>query len=77
MLVALGTIGCSDGGGEVVPETLLEPPPEGQGVQYALQTSIAAGVETEHCKFVVAPPEGGAELARSWRGGLAGEGLSH
>jgi len=30
----------------------LAPPPEGQGVQFEMQTTIAAGMEDERCKFV-------------------------
>lgn len=37
---------------------LLAPPPEGKGTQFKLVTTLEAGVEAEHCRFVVGPPEG-------------------
>ncbi len=40
------------------PPELLEPPPPGQGIQYQMVTSVAAGSEVEHCKFFTVPPEG-------------------
>ena len=59
-IAALGAVACKDdpgpgGGGST---SLLEPPAEGKGVQYAMTTRIEAGTEAEHCKFVKAPPEG-------------------
>lgn len=49
---------CSDDESEPEPEELLAPPPEGQGVQFKMVTSIPAGTEVEHCQFVRAPAEG-------------------
>ncbi|MEZ4446388.1 MAG: hypothetical protein R3B72_45335 [Polyangiaceae bacterium] len=37
---------------------LLAAPPTGQGVQYALDTTIDAGSEVERCRFVQAPADG-------------------
>jgi hypothetical protein len=50
---------CSDDETEAPPpDDLLEPPAEGQGVQFKMVTSIPAGSEVEHCQFVRAPAEG-------------------
>ncbi len=37
------------------PDDLLAPPPTGQGVQFRMQTTIAAGVEGEWCQFMTGP----------------------
>src|SRR5262249_12872726 len=34
------------------------PPPPGQGFQYAMTSSLAAGQEIERCRFFTTPPEG-------------------
>lgn len=39
----------------VEPAPLLEPPPEGEGYQFTMNTTIAAGAEAEHCVFVTGP----------------------
>ncbi len=39
------------------PSDLLDPPPDGQGVQFTMQTEIPSGVEGEWCRFVVGPPQ--------------------
>lgn len=44
--------GCGD---DPIEDELLAPPPDGQGVQFRMTTSIPAGVEGEWCQFVVAP----------------------
>ncbi|HVK75090.1 MAG TPA: hypothetical protein VM734_17295 [Kofleriaceae bacterium] len=46
---------CGDDDGPT-DDDLLAPPPDGQGVQFAMTTTIPAGVEGEWCQFVVAPP---------------------
>ncbi len=46
-----GTGGGSTGGSG---GSSLAPPPAGQGVQFEMQTTIAAGSEDERCKFVTA-----------------------
>ncbi|MEQ9321822.1 MAG: hypothetical protein RIF41_21825 [Polyangiaceae bacterium] len=61
-LMAVTTVGCSDGG-ETAPvgapgDQLLAPPAEGEGLQYRLATTVEAGAEVEHCRFVQAPAEG-------------------
>jgi hypothetical protein len=60
LLVGAGAVGCSDDPQTPAPpaDELLAPPPAGQGVQFAMQTTIAAGTEAEHCRFVRAPAEG-------------------
>ncbi len=61
LVLAPLAVGCSDDESETKPEPtdeLLAPPPEGQGVQFKMTTSIAAGSEVEHCQFVRAPAEG-------------------
>jgi hypothetical protein len=57
---AFMTAACSEGSPtNPDPEApLLEPPPEGQGVQFSMVTEIPAGTEAEHCQFFRAPPEG-------------------
>jgi len=47
--------GCGDDGGES--SELLAPPAAGEGVQFKMTTTLAAGVEAEHCLFVTAPDE--------------------
>ncbi len=60
-VMVLGLAACSDET-TTVPEpegpVLLEPPPEGQGHQFRMVTSIEAGSEVEHCQFFKAPAEG-------------------
>lgn len=57
--LVLVSAGCkeeeSDPPGE---DVLLEPPAEGEGVQYRMVTKIEAGTEVEQCQFFRAPPEG-------------------
>jgi hypothetical protein len=52
--------GCSEETVAPVKDTddLLAPPAEGQGVQFKMVSTLEAGVETERCKFFVAPPGG-------------------
>ena len=46
------------GGDDAPPDDeLLAPPPAGQGVQFAMTHTIAAGTEGEWCRFVVAPAD--------------------
>jgi hypothetical protein len=52
MLPLLLLAACAD---DPPPDELLAPPPDGQGVQFRMTTSIAAGVEGEWCQFVTAP----------------------
>ena len=51
MWVGCGSDSADDSG-------LLAPPPEGQGVQYQMLTSVEAATEVEQCLFVQAPAEG-------------------
>jgi hypothetical protein len=59
-VVALALAGCSSGAADVAPDagpdagSSLAPPLAGQGVQFEMQTTIAAGAEDERCKFVTA-----------------------
>jgi hypothetical protein len=56
---AFMTTACSEGPTNPVPkDPLIEPPPEGQGVQYSMVTEIPPGTEAEHCQFFRAPAEG-------------------
>lgn len=60
-IVVLAAAGCNSDpgpGGGGGPQSLLDPPKAGEGVQYTMTTTIEAGKEAEHCKFVKAPPEG-------------------
>ena len=65
ILAALSLAACgSDDSGDPSDMTddgpgdeLLAPPPDGQGVQFAMTTSLEAGVEAEHCLFVQAPDQ--------------------
>jgi hypothetical protein len=45
--------GCTDDPGK--PPSLLDPPPDGEGFQLQLTTTIAAGVEAEKCMFQTVP----------------------
>ena len=56
LVLALALAGCG-GEEETPPDTGLQPPPEGEGVQFRLQATISPSDEREFCKFVVAPPE--------------------
>jgi hypothetical protein len=47
-----GSPSGDDGGSDDGSTTLLAPPPAGQGIQYTMQTTIAASTEDERCKFV-------------------------
>jgi hypothetical protein len=38
-------------------DELLDPPPDGEGVQFKMTTSLDSGVEAEHCLFVQAPDQ--------------------
>ncbi|HWM89072.1 MAG TPA: hypothetical protein VNO33_24645 [Kofleriaceae bacterium] len=38
-------------------DELLDPPAEGEGVQFGMTTSLEPGVEAEHCQFVQAPDQ--------------------
>lgn len=49
------TLGCSADDSSDGPSDL---PPETQGVQFDMKTTIEPGAEVEHCQFVKAPPEG-------------------
>jgi hypothetical protein len=70
LLAALSLAACGDddgdssddmnGGpdaGEADAGSLLDPPPDGQGVQFQMTTSLEPGVEAEHCMFVQAPDQ--------------------
>lgn len=54
-LTALAAAGCSSAD---EPSDVLAPPPAGEGVQYVMNTEIAASTEVEMCKFVQAPADG-------------------
>jgi hypothetical protein len=51
---AIGCGGGDDGGDD---DDLLPPPADGEGFQVGMTTSIGAGVEAEHCRFVRSPAE--------------------
>lgn len=56
ILTAMLAVGCSaDPAPDVV---LLDPPPEGLGVQLTMRGRIDSGAEVEQCKFVRAPADG-------------------
>jgi hypothetical protein len=50
-LLVLALVACS-------PDEEIAPVPVDTTVHYTMTTTIPAGVEAEHCKFVTAPPEG-------------------
>jgi hypothetical protein len=61
LLAALSLAACGDDDGDSpdastgdldAGESLLDPPPEGEGVQLAMTTTLEAGVEAEHCMFM-------------------------
>ncbi len=63
LLAALSLAACGDDdgdspdastGGADAGESLLDPPPEGEGVQLTMTTTLEAGVEAEHCMFLQA-----------------------
>ena len=53
-VVALALAGCSTGTSSGAGGSSLAPPASGQGVQFEMQTTIAAGAEDERCTFVTA-----------------------
>jgi hypothetical protein len=55
VLAALGFAGAALACADDPAASLLDPPPDGQGIQLAMTTRIAAGTEREHCVFVKAP----------------------
>ena len=55
LLLALAA--CLGGDDAPPDDPLLDPPPAGEGVQFAMSHTIPAGVEGEWCKFVVAPAD--------------------
>jgi hypothetical protein len=56
LFVAVCCLGaCSS---PAIDDSLLPPPPAGQGVQYRMLTTIPAGKEVEHCQFFKVPAEG-------------------
>lgn len=58
-VAAAATLGACGGGSDMPDQSMeLAPPPPGQGVQFKMVSTIAAGQEIERCQFVQAPPEG-------------------
>ena len=63
-LIAATTMvsGCSDDDPTPGPgpddNTLLAPPPAGEGIQFQMVTELPGGTEAEHCMFVTVPSEG-------------------
>lgn len=57
LLVASCLMACSSDDDPGPTAALLDPPPEGRGVQFSMRASIAPGAEGEWCRFVVAPAE--------------------
>jgi hypothetical protein len=49
---------CSDGGMPATGGGILTPPAATDGVQLAMVSTLAAGTETERCRFFQVPPEG-------------------
>jgi hypothetical protein len=47
-----GDAGPAEAGSDDAASSLLAPPPAGQGVQFTMQTTIAASTEDERCQFV-------------------------
>lgn len=55
-LLACLSLVAACGGDDAPPDdNLLAPPPDGEGVQFTMSTTVAAGVEGEWCRFVTAP----------------------
>jgi hypothetical protein len=46
------------------PPVLLEPPPDGTGLQLDMQATLTPGEEIEYCKYVVVPEDGALDVAR-------------
>lgn len=58
-LAAMVAGGCSSNDGDSGKVDVdLSPPPMGQGLQLQMVSDLAAGVETERCRFFVVPAEG-------------------
>ena len=58
LLAALACAGCTEDADSPAPggdDGLLDPPAAGQGIQLRMTTTIGAGVEAEHCRFLRAP----------------------
>ncbi|WP_437659110.1 hypothetical protein [Sorangium sp. So ce1182] len=65
LLGAAALVGCSSSdsgteppGNETPGNEMLEPPAEGTGMQYRMNSTIEPGTEVERCQLFVAPPEG-------------------
>ena len=54
VLTLLSAAGC----GSDPPAPVLAPPPDGQGVQIKMTSTLEAGLETERCMFYRVPDEG-------------------
>jgi Copper type II ascorbate-dependent monooxygenase, C-terminal domain len=57
LVAALALAACGDDEPSSPDDELLEPPAPGEGVQFAMTTSLEPGVEAEHCLFVQGPDE--------------------
>ena len=50
-----GGLGAPDAGNDGAPQSLLDPPPAGQGFQVGMSTSVPAATETFRCMYAVVP----------------------
>lgn len=66
VIAACGDDGGGSGGpdADVGPSALLDPPPEGEGLQIGLGIEIAGGAEAEYCQYIVLPPDATLEVER-------------
>jgi hypothetical protein len=53
LAACLFVAGCTDAA--MTPPSLLDPPPDGQGFQLQMTSTIAAGTEAQHCMFQTVP----------------------
>jgi hypothetical protein len=60
--VMMAIVGACGSDGTTDPDGILDPPPEGEGLQLALDVEIAPGEEIEYCQYLVLPDDGGAAL---------------
>ncbi len=70
-IVSAGLVGCggdSTGAPDAAPQTpdagppLLEPPPEGDGLQLRMEASVTSGQEITYCQYYVLPAGAGLDI---------------
>lgn len=73
LILCVAACGDDDGGGgtpdaggspDAAPPELLDPPPDGEGLQLRMQARIEAGQEITYCQYFVLPAGAGVDVSR-------------